>query len=201
MSIEIFCQTHPANDSLKYMMQRKKDERGLTRSLVAILAEDLAEAGGEGLRQLTKRPNQSDATLAPDSKSFTDLSLTDRKAMNANEGAVLLGSSVIAIEGMCITHELDIGSWCTRYNLAISGTPLVTASYEGADSEELTDEGWVKILREVKEDKTFAIFFDTGFNTLPGRMQLFLSQGQRLDAIRQIIPLYQERAQLLVPKL
>lgn len=180
------------------MMELKKSQRGLTKSLVAILAEDMAEAGGEGLRQLTKRLDQSSTTLAPDAESFTDRSLTDQKAMYDSMAAILVGLSIVAIEETLINNELDLKTWYARYNLAISGTPFTKAVYLGQDREKLTDERWKKMLNWAETDKTLAIFFDRGLDSLPNSMQSFLNQAGRLNAIHRIMPIYRQRAQLLI---
>lgn len=199
MSVENFCQTHPADYSLKKMMQRKRDQGGLLKSLVAILAEDLALAGRDGLRELTRRLNPSSTALAPDFSLSQDFSPTDQQAISDNLAAIMLGNTIISIEEMLRENVLDVKSWCDRYNLEISGTLIQKAVIEGSETVQITDSQWHTMLSFAKEDKSLSIFFGVGFNSLPDYLKLFLSQPARAQAIGKIIPLYKERAKYLIP--
>lgn len=204
MSLEVFCQTHPATLELKGIMEDKKARDGHScRSLIGLLALDISQAGGEGMRELTRRFSHSEVAMSFDSDSFRAIDPEIRDALISHHAAVVFGISVVNIEDILCEGVFDMRQWRDRYNIAISGTPFrgefPEVGTKGKDVERLTKEQQNTLISCASQDKTLVIFFNEGRKSLPVGLKSILEQPGRLRQIRaSVLPIYSERARFLV---
>lgn len=196
----MFCQTHPATAELKRIMEDKKAEgKNPCRSLIGVLAMDMAKAGGDGMRELTRRFSHSGVAMNFDSDSFKGMDPETRRALIRHHATIIFGVSVVGIEDILCEGVFDIRQWCDHYNMTMSGTPFPGLGTEGEDVERLTIEQQRALYPYADRDKTLVIFFNEGMGSLPARLQSILNNPSgRLQQIRNIIPIYKERARFLV---
>lgn len=203
MSIENFCKQYPAENELKNTLTAIKVEEGRgERSLVGVLAEKLIKASGEGLRAITQEVGRQGVTLPIDEIIAKYLSAQQGERLAIHQAAIIFGTSLLSIEDALVTKIFDGQSWCDRYNMAISGTPLEKVKTIGEVGEEvLTEETWQKMVDCANQDKTFARFFGEGIQTLPDQLGIVLQDLALQGCIQsQVIPVFYERAEFLIPR-
>ena len=197
MSVENFFLRYPADESLKSTMSK---EMLPSMSPIAALAAKLAKGAGDGLREITRRLEDSDLAFRLDQKSFQRLNPDDGEKMTINYAGVIFGVSVSALEDCVVSGTFDLNHWCSLYNTVISGTQLSTMQQEKGESiETLSKDNLQKMRDLVRKDKTFATFFESDVNAMPSRLKNILIGSEILPVIRKsILPPYKERAKMLV---
>ena len=200
MSLEHFSQTHPATPELREIMLRRK-EMGINsdRSLVSLLALDMAKAAGEGIQELTRGYSYARVAMNFDPDLFKRMDLKTRNALIQHHAAVVFGVSVAGIEDALCTRVFDRSVWFVRYNLAVVGTPFRGTNMRGKGIEELSTEQHSTLISQAARDKTLSVFFNGELKSLPTGLRSILEQAGRLQQIRSgVLPIYAERAYYLV---
>lgn len=196
MSIENFCREYPPTSFIKQRLQEKRGQR--PGSLIYILADELAKAGGDGLKQISRRIAAQGVTLEPDSVFMSNLSFDDRQFIWDHYSAIVFGVSIMEIETVLITKSFDPKSFCERFNFHLTGTTFPKMPITG-EQEMLDELKWKSMIGCANYDKTLAAFFIQGANTLPSGLQSILNQSGGIEYIKnKIIPIYQPCAQFLV---
>ena len=187
MSIENFCMRYPISPDLPQTLKREK--RSEDMSLIAVLADSLAKEAGDGLRALTTKY-----------ASLLDISQEDRGRMLKCEAGITFGVTVVCLERTIVNKRFDFTDWCERYNLILArsgGRLRDTISTEGI--EVLSEERWRNMISLVKQDRTFAIFFEEKHrNLMPQALNTFFDRKTVSTIRADISPIYKERAKMLV---
>ncbi|MEK7534605.1 MAG: hypothetical protein AAB600_04675 [Patescibacteria group bacterium] len=177
-------------------------ERLFGLSWVATFANGFAEEGGERLRSITNKSNESNTLFALNRESLLKIPEEDRHDMLKNYAAIIFGVSIVCLEKSLVEKRFNYNYWCALYNLNITGTQFAQApAKEGAEKEEIfCDKRWGKMIEVAKNDKTLALFFSRdNISLMPKALSQYIDDMGIIGVIRdEIIPLYQERAKVLV---
>lgn len=171
------------------------------RSLVSLLAFDMAQAGGEGIQELTRESSYARVAMNFDPDLFKRMGPKNRNALIQHHAAVVFGVSVLGIEDALWTRVFDRSVWFVRYNLAMAGTPFRGTKMRGKGIEELSAEQHSTLISHAVRDKTLSVFFNGELKSLPTGLRSILEQAGRLQQIRSgVLPVYAERAYYLVSR-
>ena len=199
MSIESFCNQYPANPDVRAIVGSEMITGRSDKSLVVILAVELAKEGRNGVRKLIDKLNPSDTAFEIVSSDFQSLPAEDRENMFTSFAAFVFGNSVLSLERTLVNGEYDHEDFCNRYNLEASSFLLTRV--EGTEKIEKLSYDKLAIMHSlVKEDKTFAIFFEEkGIQAMPNILRQFLETAGIIPIIQKdILPIYEPRAKFLV---
>jgi len=198
MSIENFCSQYPADPDIREIVGKKMTGRS-DKSLVVLLAVNLAREGRDGGKKLIDKLNSSNTAFEMDIADFQRLPAEDRKNMFANFAAFVFGNSVLSLERALVNREYDHKDFCNRYNLEASSFHLSKVEVGIEEREELSYEKLSTMHSLVRQDKTFAIFFKEGIQAMPNILRRFLETGGIIPVIQEdILPIYESRAKFLV---
>jgi len=201
MSLETFCTRFPANPEVRTSiasMQRIETQEG--KSLVAILAQQLAREGRDGIRETLNKYFPGNTMFELDQKILERIPAEDKQKMFDNYAAIVFGLAVVSLERTLVNGEYDHEDFCQRYNLATGGMQLGKAEAEDVKVEKLSHDQMGQMYAVIKKDKTFTLFFEQeGIQAAPHVLRQFLQEKNTILNIRKaILPLYKERARFLV---
>ncbi len=172
--------------------------RGVNKSPYYTLACLFMEEGRDGLRELAKKMGKT-TIVAPDSTTLNQLSPEDRQAYVVNFASLLFGITMKAVETALAEQICDPAENCDLYNEAITGTIIPKAKPPQIIGNQLTQDQWREMVSYSKRDRSHAIFFDEGYQSLPECIRIPLEQSNALPIIKQIIlPSYRAYAAQLV---
>ena len=201
MSIESFCIRFPDNPDIRGIVEnRRETERQYGKSLVVILAEQLAREGRDGVREIINKLSSSNTMFELDQKGFQKLPVQDQENMITHYAAIIFGNSVRPLEQTAVSGEYDHEDFRGGYNSDIRGLPIDEEKVRTEKREKLSVEQLALMRSFLKEDPTFAILFEEkGVQALPNTLRQFLEDRGALPVIRSaILPLYKPRATFLI---
>lgn len=201
MSLENFCNRYPANPEVRGIVEnRRRTEGQYGKSLVVILAEQLAREGRDGVREIINKLSGSNTMFRLEQESFQRLPAQDRSNLFRNYEAIVFGNVVVSIEKTLANGEYDHEDFCERYNLDTSGFQLDKAEAGTKKREKLSREQMSRIYLTAGTDKTLAGFLEgEDVGALPSALREFLESRGLLNAIREnILPIYKPRAKFVV---
>lgn len=131
-----------------------------------------------------------------DGEDFQNLSAEDRKDLFTNFAAFVFGNAVLSLERTLVNRQYDHEEFCERFNLGANSLQLDEVQVRTEKREELSPE----MSSLIKEDPTFAIFFEEkGVQALPNPLRQFMETGGILRVIREaILPIYKPRVKRVV---
>ena len=201
MSIENFCDRHPANPSVRGIVENRREaEKQYDKSLPVILAEQLAIEGRDGVRDLINKLSLSNTMFKLGRKGFQKLPAQDQQHMIKHYAAIVFGNLVRPLEQTVVNGEYDHEDFRAAYNLHIRDLQIDEEEVRTEKKEKLSVEQLARMRSFVKEDPTFAILFEEkGAGALPNTLRQFLENERVMPVIREaILPIYKPRAKFLV---
>lgn len=200
MSIESFCNQYPASPDVRVIVDTGRTEGQSHMSSVVILAAQLAREGQDGARKIINKLNPSNTMSKVAREDFQHLSVGDRRDMFINYAGFVFGNSVVSLEKTLVNTEYDHEEFCRHYNLGINSFELENITAGTEEREKLSFEQLTRMRSLIKQDLTFAIFFEEkGLQALPNILRQFLEERQIISVIqRDILPIYKPRADFLI---
>lgn len=194
MSIENFCSKFPESSDIKTTISTEIKE-GM--SLVAILAEQLAKEGRDGLRERIGKLNPGTLMFNLTPEDFRQIlkSPEDKEKALADYASIIFGLSVVLLERTLVEREYNHKDWDPY------GVYLFNIQSRKEESQKLSPGKLTEMYSIVEKDKTFGLFFEEeGIQAMPDAMRQLLEENDVLLPIirKQILPLYRARAQFLV---
>ncbi len=200
MSVENFFSTYALDKDLKGRIIKEKLPN---MSPVATFAGKLARHSGDGLKEITKKLNDSGTAFRIDQESFQRLSQDDRDKLTINHAGVMFGISIQTLEDCLITGAFDIELWSSLYNNVISGTQFSKMHPKEGQSMETLSKDHLQTMRKLAgKDRTLSIFFENGQDgvvSMPEVLRNMLTKSGILSIIQEhILPSYKPRAQMVI---
>lgn len=202
MSIENFCTIYPPDGDVRVLVAniKKTTDKEDSRSLVVVLAEQLAKEGQDGMRKIINILSQSNTMFELDRKSFGNLPVQDRDNMFKNYSAFVFGNLVVSLERTLVNGEYDHEDFCERYNIPANSLQLDKVEAGTEKREKISVEKLTRMFALAKKDPTFAIFFEEeGVGALPRTARQFLEDRGLVPIIRKdILSIYKPRAKFVI---
>ncbi len=191
MSVESFL-----NQPLDQGLLRKAKETGRSVSLPRVLGDMIMVEGTAELRRLATVNGGSVLTIG--SANFSK-SVGSEAAMNF--GGIILGATIAVIEEAMVVKQIDLQSFTSQINHALSGTPIPTLPDAKEEKVVLTNEQRDQMFKSAASDRTLAIFFENSNQLLPAAFKDYLlgSWSGALDFINvYLVPKYKSLAKSLL---
>lgn len=200
MSLEAFCARFPADPIAKDIVIEERARRNRSgRSLIGVLAEEIAAAGGSGFKVLTSPLSRDSVGTVPDMRLLQRLSPAVRDDAFVHIAAVVFGISVVCIEDTLMNMQFDATDWSTRYNLTTSGTIVPRLQVSGSPLENIPEERWKRMIGLAGRDKTLVSFFKDGMDLMPESLRRILDRANTSVRMQsKIISMFEERAKFLI---
>lgn len=177
------------------LLQRAR-ETGRSVSLPRVLGNMIMAEGAQELRRLGKVEGGSVLTIGS-----VNFSQDERLEATMSVGGIILGATIAIIEEAMVEKQIDLLSFTSEINNALSGTPIPTLPAAKEEKVVLTNEQRDQMLKAAAADRTLAVFFENSNRLLPVAFKDYLlgSWPNVLDFINQfLIPRYKSRVQSLL---
>ena len=203
MSIENFQGIYPANkEQLRDILSRQRDREisYAAKSLVVLLALNLAREGGNGLRESSRTLDSSSTASGLTPRDVHSMPEGIRERIGNSLTAIMCGVAIYSIDdtisNKAFSYELVAG----LYNMGVSGTPFVSLKVGEIKEEEILDDKYPRMISLATKDRTLTSFFEQeNLQLIPNGLTRLIDRMEMLPVIRsEIIPIFKPRAQLLI---